>query len=159
MHNAPAVAFPTGRSAFQGGLLGVLLGCEVLTLVAWSLAADLLFGWPQVVALVGICVTGIWAVWSWWHTPAGHLTWDGVVWHVSFTDSSWRVQPVPVIDLQRSMLLYLNSTETTPANWVWLDRSFSPGRWMALRRAIHDQRNHHNTAQSSLITSPERISK
>ncbi|TXT38200.1 MAG: hypothetical protein FD135_3021, partial [Comamonadaceae bacterium] len=68
MHNAPAVAFPVGRSSFQGAMIGVLLGCELLAFVAWCLAVDTL-GWHQVFAMLAICVTGFWVVWSWWHAP------------------------------------------------------------------------------------------
>ena len=136
MHNAPSVSFPVGRSRFQGRLIGVLVGFGALTELTWSVQANSL-DWRQWLG-AGMCVTILaWSGRTWWRTPSGSLSWEGVAWYWAAGARSLVVMPQVVLDLQVALLLRLPRTADTGVTWLWLDRSSNPSRWMALRRAIY----------------------
>jgi hypothetical protein len=136
MHNAPSVSFPVGRSRFQGWLIGLLVGLGALTVFTWTVQADGL-GWRQWLA-ASLCVTtSAWSARSWWRTPVGSVSWDGVVWRWTAGAQSVVMVPEVVLDLQFAILLRLPVTADTGVNWLWLDRASNSLRWIALRRAIY----------------------
>lgn len=138
MHNAPSVSFPVGRSRFQGQLIGWLVGLGVLTVFAWCAQAENL-GWRHWFAASLCLTTATWSGWSWWRTPIGSVSWDGVVWRWTTGARSVVVVPEPALDLQVAILLRLPVTADTGVNWLWLERTSNSPRWMALRRAIYSR--------------------
>lgn len=136
MHNAPAVSFPVGRSPFQGGLLGLLIGLGFFAVVIWTFESENP-DWRHCMAACSCVVISVWVGWSWWRTAIGSFSWDGVAWHWTVGTQSVRVLPETVLDLQSTLLLRLHVDENRGIAWVWLDRASGPSRWMALRRAIY----------------------
>jgi hypothetical protein len=135
MHNAPAVSYPVGRSRFQGWLLSVVALIGLVSAAVWFTQADAL-GWRQWLMLsVAISVAfGAW--WQWQHAETGQLAWDGVVWTWTAAQASLPVQLTLIADVQRAMLLLLNSAHSDSRRWIWVDRDASSTRWLALRRAV-----------------------
>ncbi|MDD2810947.1 hypothetical protein [Rhodoferax sp.] len=139
MHNAPTVTYPVGRSSFQAWSLGLLMGLEVLTLVAWGASVDTLRWWHGVV-WAGLVITALVLLRSWWRTPASQLAWDGTAWHLTAAHNAWAVQPQLIFDLQTVMLVQLSGSCPAWGRWLWLERAFAPNFWLALRRALHNPR-------------------
>ncbi len=155
MHNAPAVAFPVGRSHFQVWLMAASLGCVSLVVVGWSASVDAV-GWPQGLACgltVGITVA---MLRSWWRAPQGQLIWDGRVWKLALPAASMQVQPELVLDWQAALLLRLGEPETNHLTWVWLERSACAPNWLALRRAVHDPASSSEQATPDAASALER---
>lgn len=134
MYNAPAVSYPVGRSRFQGWLLVVVLAAGASSLGVWAMQSDQL-GWRHVAA------AGLWlasasvAIWAWWRSPEGLLTWDTKSWSWASGDHIRQVTVSPVLDSQSVLLLCLREPEER-ALWVWPARRTAPARWLALRRAV-----------------------
>ncbi len=154
MHSAPAVSFPVGRSRFQGGLIGLLIACGVLTVTAWSLQADAL-GWRHGLAASVCLATSVWAAWHGWHTPKGSLAWDGAAWYWAVDAQSSVVAPEVVIDLQQLVLLRLRDPAGAFVTWVWLDEALNPLRWVALRRALYTRTRRPGDASVDALSSPD----
>jgi hypothetical protein len=136
MHSAPAVVFPVGRSHFEVWLIGALISCEGFAWLSWCLSVDAI-GWSQIYAGALVVVFSVWLLMSWWRTPQGRLSWDGMAWALCMNGQTTAVNPELVFDLQLVMLLRLGEPESTRARWVWLERASSSLRWFALRRAVH----------------------
>lgn len=154
MHNAPAVAYPVGRSRFQAWLMATLLGCASLVLALWctSVAA---IDWPQVWAGALTAVIAAAMLRSWWRAPQGQLVWDGSVWVLSLQAASDQAKPELILDFQVALLLRLGGRQNHP-NWVWLERSMCVPRWLALRRAVHDGAGFKVPDTPELVTALER---
>jgi hypothetical protein len=137
MHSAPSVDFAFRRSRLQAWLMVVLVVCESLSLAAWYLSVDVI-AWPQAGAGVLVLVFSVWLLATWWQTPEGHMSWDGLFWTLSLKGKMAAVNPELVLDLQVVILLRLIEPDGVHVSWVWLDRASNPIRWMALRRAVHN---------------------
>lgn len=153
MYNAPAVGYPVGRSHFVGALIGVMVICDVLTLLVWCQATGEI-GWQQGFGLVGFLVVSSWVVWQWRCTPRGVLSWDGVVWSWTTGMQPVLVTPEIIIDFQRVLLLQLHSSIGHHCTWVWLDCASCPSRWVALRRAIFGNTKSHTDHQVDIVSPP-----
>jgi hypothetical protein len=136
MHSAPAVVFPVGRSHFEAWLIGALVSCEGLAWVLWCLSVDAM-AWSQIGAGALAVVFSVWLLVSWWRTPQGRVSWDGMAWALCLNGQTTAVNPELVLDLQLVMLLRLGEPESAHACWVWLEQSSNSLRWCALRRAVH----------------------
>lgn len=136
MHSAPAVSYPVGRSRFAAGLL----------LLTWLMAAAAIglwwaqvqaAGWRLALAAVLLGGAGLCAAWNWWHGPAGTLAWDGQVWNWMAHSRSEAGEPTVSLDLQRWLLLRLDTGERTL--WLWLERARRAECWGDLRRALYSR--------------------
>ncbi len=136
MHSAPAVVFPVGRSHFEAWSIGALISCECFAWVLWSSSVAVI-GEFQISAGALVVVFSVWLLMSWWQTPQGRLSWDGMNWALYLKGQTTSVNPELVFDLQFVMLLRLGVHESSRACWVWLERSSNSLRWFALRRAVH----------------------
>jgi hypothetical protein len=136
MHNAPAVAYPVGRSALYAV---VLLGLSLLgifsTVLGWWEAPQRTIGWRQL-ALGGMWLscTGF-AAFSWWRSPQGTLRWDGHVWYWDDVPGGIQVG----LDAQRMLWVRWTAQDerSRAVRWVCLESSRSPLQWMDLRRAVY----------------------
>ncbi|GAB3183961.1 hypothetical protein [Hydrogenophaga aquatica] len=152
MHCAPSVEYPVGRSVFAQGVFLVLVSAWLLGQVLWA------------VSLTGNPWPGAWwfsagaglllAVWGYWRLkqpPQGRLHWvppaagsagagDGQAGAWQWFSAAYRHgTPLDrvewVWDLQGMVLLRLRNAAGL-SWWVWLERSFDPGVWDDLRRAL-----------------------
>jgi hypothetical protein len=141
MHNAPPVAYPLGRSHFQGVALAVLWLAGLLVTVGWWLLAPG-FDWRIGVAMATVAAAGAAAWLGWRSAPVGQLHWDGQVWR---WESPGYQAGTPVLslsvalDLQRTMLIRLDNHDHVSL-WLWAHRAELPERWMDLRRAVYSRR-------------------
>jgi hypothetical protein len=156
MHNAPAVSFPVGRSHFQGAFVGALVACAALAESAWSLSLDAV-DWRQALAAALWLTTSVILGWSWWQTPTGTLSWDGLTWHWAVGEQSMVIVPMLVLDLQSAVWLRLHATGdgVDEWTWVWLDLASNTSRWMALRRAIFSRVKSADDALADFPNSPQ----
>lgn len=134
MHNAPSVSYPVGRPRLPG-LLAVSVWLTGAAITAfWMREADAV-GWRQAVAAAAVVAIGSLALRSWLRSPRGELQWDGAAW----TGPSG---PVAIgvdvaLDLQRILLVRWHVASS--AQWLWLERSRCPHRWLDLRRAVYSR--------------------
>lgn len=134
MHNAPAVNFPVGRSALQGGLIA---GAALLILLAdilWIYQVGQI-GWTQWGALAMGVLTCLLACWDWMRQPSGRLRWDGSCWSWLADDVERSGLLAVRLDWQRFMLLEFQP-DRGAARWFWVSRHWSPDSWEGLRRAV-----------------------
>jgi hypothetical protein len=141
MHNAPPVAYPLGRSHFQGwALAGFWLAGLLVTLGWWLVAPG--FDWRIVTVIAAVGAAGVAAWLGWRSAPVGQLHWDGQVWR---WESPGYQAGTPVLDLsvaldlQRILLIRLDNHDHA-SMWLWAHRSAFPERWMDLRRAVYSRR-------------------
>jgi hypothetical protein len=155
MHNAPPVAYPLGRSHFQGRVLAGLWMLGVLILACWWSAAPA-FDWRIGVGVGALATAGLAAWLGWRNAPAGQLRWDGQVWR-------WESQGYPsgtpvltlsgALDLQRTLLLRLENHDHATL-WLWAHRASLPERWLDLRRAVYSRRKAWPVALPSDMPTP-----
>ena len=134
MHNAPAVSFPVGRSRFQGWLLALVAVLGILAALTWFAVAQLA-GWRQWLMLLGVVLSALTSAWLWYRTEGAQLAWDGTHWTCSALPGGEPVLLSVIFDAQLAMLVLLSRLDRPGRSWIWLDRSASPTRWLALRRA------------------------
>ena len=141
---APSVQYPLWRSRVLGALLLALLFAGAGVAVAWvsSGARD---------AVVSVAVAlGLWllaaagAAHFWWSQPRGVLQFDGQAWTLGQTAKSFSgplalsVPPEVLLDLQAHIWVRVVPTGHS-SQWLWLERSSQPERWMDLRRAVYSR--------------------
>ena len=141
MHNAPPVAYPLGRSRFQGFLLlGLWLAGAAVVTLWWSAAPG--FGWRHGLALTVVVGSAVLVGWGWQNPAIGQLHWDGQDWYWK-TSGEQDDRPaqglVLALDFQRILLLRLR-THGKATVWLWADRFARPERWLDLRRAVYSRR-------------------
>jgi hypothetical protein len=117
-------------------LMAVLLFIEIGTLALWMVAVDSV-GWLHLSVAAWIGVVFGWMLWSWWHTPAGHLTWDGVTWLLALPSVTLEAKFELVLDLQIAILLRFQTGKGMNSHWFWFEKSVQSERWLAFRRAIY----------------------
>lgn len=141
---APSVQYPLWRSRVLGALLLALLFAGAGVAVAWvsSGARD---------AVVSVAVAlGLWllaaagAAHFWWSQPRGVLQFDGQAWTLGPTAKSFSgplalsVPPEVLLDLQAHLWVRIVPIGHA-CQWLWLERSSQPERWMDLRRAVYSR--------------------
>ena len=141
---APSVQYPLRRSRVLGALLLALLFTGAGVVAAWvsSGARD--------VVLSAAVALGLWlsaaagAAHFWWSQPRGVLQFDGQVWTLGQTAKSFSgplalsVPPEVLLDLQAHLWVRVVPMGRA-SQWLWLERSSQPERWMDLRRAVYSR--------------------
>lgn len=150
MHSAPSVTFPVGRCIWYGMTFVLLAAMGLCALGAWFGFDGRRGGipWPGLAGAVLWLAWVIFAAWTWYRAPAGHLRWsasDGSgpdafkgTWHwhsVSCPEGAALRGVEQMLDLQVVALLRLHNADAL-YRWVWVERARDPVRWSALRRAI-----------------------
>ena len=153
MYNAPSVAYPVGRCAFQRWLLVGVLGLSLATMTAWAIAQPLSAAWW--LAWLPLCL-GCFGAWQAMRMR-GVLQWMGHSWVLwqpsSHAHNPWQGGTLRLaFDAQQALLLYwMPSLErdeqpataaswlTRRGAWLWLDKDNAPQLWQELRRAVHAQ--------------------
>jgi hypothetical protein len=141
MHNAPPVAYPLGRSHFQGWALAGFWIAGLLVTIGWWLIAPG-FDWRTVTAMAAVVAAGVAAWLGWRSAPLGQLHWDGQVWRWESPgyQAGTPVRALSVVlDLQRILLIRLDNHDHASL-WLWAHRSAFPDRWLDLRRAVYSRR-------------------
>ena len=151
MYNAPSVAYPVGRCAFQRWVFAALLVVAVGVMGAWAVYQPLAWAWYA--AWLAVC----WGCVGGWRALQVHgvLQWQGEAW-VFWRQSTHAVNPWRggvvrlAFDAQRVLLLQWTPTpdENAPVTflgvprrteWLWLAKHNAPHQWQDLRRAVHAQ--------------------
>ena len=80
----------------------------------------------------------------WWSQPRGVLQFDGQAWTLGQTAKSFSgplalsVPPEVLLDLQAHLWVRVVPMGRA-SQWLWLERSSQPERWMDLRRAVYSR--------------------
>ncbi|WP_395060671.1 hypothetical protein [Polaromonas sp.] len=141
MHNAPPVAYPLGRSHFQGMVLAAVWLAGLLVTAGWWLIAPG-FDWRIGLGVVAVAATGAVAWLCWRSAPVGQLHWDGQVWRwesPSYQAGTPVLDLSVALDLQRTLLIRLDNHDHATL-WLWAHRGALPERWLDLRRAVYSRR-------------------
>jgi len=137
MHTAPAVRYPVMRSGRAGALQAVLWLLGAAAVAGWMAALPHV-GLPQVLAAGLLLATAVASLRA-WRTPPGQLGWDGQHWRWDGASSGPSLPEGTLalhLDLQSLVLVQFRPARGRPL-WLWLDRGALPGRWHALRCALH----------------------
>lgn len=131
----PAVAYPAAPARGLRLLLGAIWLWIVAVHAYW----------------IGVAPAGDWRPWAalpvtllasalaWRSRPltqSGVLVWDGARWWWERPSSPVSGMVAVRLDTQSGLLLRFTA-DAGPSYWFWLRRADSPGRWLALRRAVH----------------------
>ena len=132
---APAVTYPLSVPVFLRGLLLLALGLAVCVDLAWITMASPgdWRPWGGLLATAGV------AGWCWWQSPltqSGRLSWDGATWWWDAVDAPQSGTIDMRLDTQSGLLIRF-VTDAGACRWLWLAHTADPGRWLALRRAVH----------------------
>lgn len=139
MHNAPSVAYPVGRCAFQRQLYFFFTCAASATWLAWALFEG--SGAGLCLGACGLVAAGV----SGWRAMCPldvTLIWDGQVWCLHSEAhpevDQWGVLEV-CWDVQKALLLKwqpLSDTVGASKRWLWLGQERSPAQWQEVRRAV-----------------------
>lgn len=141
---APSVQYPLRRSRVLGALLLALLFIGAGVVAAW-----VGFGARDAVLSAAVAL-GLWllaaagAAHFWWGQPRGVLQFDGQAWTLGQTAKSFSgplalsVAPEVLLDLQAHLWVRIVPIGHS-SQWLWLERSSQPERWMDLRRAVYSR--------------------
>ena len=141
---ARSVQYPLRRSRILGVLLLTLLFAGAGVVAAWVSYGE------RDVFLSATVALGLWlsaaagAVHFWWSQPRGVLQFDGQAWTLGPTAKSFSgplalsVPPEVLLDLQAHLWLRVVPIGHA-CQWLWLERSSQPERWMDLRRAVYSR--------------------
>ena len=154
MYNAPSVAYPVGRCAFQRWVFVGLLLASLSVMAGWAFYQPLTWFWYMAWLPVALGCIGAWRAMQ----VHGVLQWQGetwVLWLKSSHDTNpWQGGTLRVaFDAQKVLLLQwtpsfdehvVNSTKAGQrvsrcSEWVWLSKDNAPAHWQDLRRAVHAQ--------------------
>jgi hypothetical protein len=154
MYNAPSVAYPVGRCAFQRWVFVGLCLASLCVMAAWAVYQPLTWFWYAAWLPLALGCVGAWRA----MLVHGVLQWQGetwVLWLKSSHDTNpWQGGALRVaFDAQRVLLLQwtpsfdeeADATTTTSrgvsrrSEWVWLSKDNAPEHWQDLRRAVHAQ--------------------
>ena len=147
MRNAPSVAYPAGRLAWEGAALALV---SVLAAVLWGVAAP---AWPSGVAAVGAVGSLLWGCLAWgaWRRSAGgRLAWDAQapapggdrpgawLWYAPVgAQGATPARSVRVaVDAQTWLLVRLDLGVANGVRWLVFQRRDEPARWDDWRRAL-----------------------
>ena len=141
---APSVQYPLRRSRVLGALLLALLFTGAGVVAAW-----VGFGARDAVLSAAVAL-GLWLLAAagashfWWRQPRGVLQFDGQAWTLGPTAKSFSgplalsVAPEVLLDLQAHLWVRVAPSGHS-SQWLWLERSSQPERWMDLRRAVYSR--------------------
>ena len=141
---APSVQYPLRRSRVLGALLLALLFTGAGVVAAW-----VGFGARDAVLSAAVAL-GLWLLAAagashfWWRQPRGVLQFDGQAWTLGPTAKSFSgplalsVAPEVLLDLQAHLWVRVAPIGRS-SQWLWLERSSQPERWMDLRRAVYSR--------------------
>ncbi len=141
---APSVQYPLRRSRVLGALLLALLFTGAGVVAAW-----VGFGARDAVLSAAVAL-GLWLLAAagashfWWRQPRGVLQFDGQAWTLGPTAKSFSgplalsVPPEVLLDLQAHLWVRIVPSGHS-SQWLWLERSSQPERWMDLRRAVYSR--------------------
>ena len=154
MYNAPSVAYPVGRCAFQRWVFVGLFLASLCVMAAWAAYQPLTWFWYAAWLPVALGCVGAWRAMQ----VHGVLQWQGETWMLwlksSHDTNPWQGGALRVaFDAQKVLLLQWtpsldeqdeNLTTTTHrvprrSEWIWLSKDNVPERWQDLRRAVHAQ--------------------
>ncbi|WP_198971006.1 hypothetical protein [Xylophilus sp. ASV27] len=138
MHTAPAVRYPVMRSGRAGALQAALWLPGAAAVAGWMASAPKL-GPPQVLAAGLLLATAFACLRARRRSPPGQLGWDGQHWRWEGASSGPGLPEGTLslhLDLQSLVLVRFRPARGGPL-WLWLDRRALPGRWHALRCALH----------------------
>jgi hypothetical protein len=135
MHSAPVVSFPVGRSRLHGVMVVAIATFGVMLLAMWMIKVGAFQTQYLGLAAMLWLVSSSLAVCCWVKTPDGILAWDGRNWSWTSCGVSCLSAPEVALDFQESLLLRLHVQDAGDV-WLWPERHSSPGRWLALRRAL-----------------------
>lgn len=145
--HSPAVSLRLRR---PWGLFGVcaalgLAAALVLLVWSWQGAGQPGLGrWLRLGLAWGSWSVGLLLAWEGGRRlpQSGWLRWDGQAWawETHTAQRRWPMGPEVLLDLQQAMLLVFRPA-AEPAQYFWLSRSWSPGEWLALRRAVYSSAN------------------
>ena len=141
---APSVQYPLRRSRVLGALLLALLFTGAGVVAAWvsSGARDVVLSAAVALGLWLLAAAG--AAHFWWSQPRGVLQFDGQAWTLGQTAKSFSgplalsVPPEVLLDLQAHLWVRIVPIGHS-SQWLWLERSSQPERWMDLRRAVYSR--------------------
>ena len=133
MHRPPAVSFSAGRSRWH--LRCILFLFVSAAVVFWAFAVGQpQSDWQAVAVACTLLAAALWALFGWYQSPQGTLSWNGEQWHWS----GYSDQPACILSLrmdwQRSLLVSLQR-RGKPTDWLWLDAGSDAVSWRAFRRA------------------------
>ena len=129
-------------------MLGALL-LVFLFIGAGVVAAWVGFGARDAVVSAAVAL-GLWlsaaagAAHFWWSQPRGVLQFDGQAWTLGQTAKSFSgplalsAPPEVLLDLQAHLWVRVVPMGRA-SQWLWLERSSQPERWMDLRRAVYSR--------------------
>ncbi|MEY4317204.1 MAG: hypothetical protein RI902_1012 [Pseudomonadota bacterium] len=154
MYNAPSVAYPVGRCAFQRWVFVGLFLASLCVMAAWAAYQPLTWFWYAAWLPVALGCVGAWRAMQ----AHGVLQWQGETWVLwlksSHDNNPWQGGALRLaFDAQRVLLLQwtpsfdeeADATTTTSrgvsrrSEWVWLSKDNAPEHWQDLRRAVHAQ--------------------
>ena len=141
---APSVQYPLRRSRVLGALLlaFLLTGAGVVTAWVSSGARDVVLSAAVAFGLWLLAAAG--AAHFWWSQPRGVLQFDAQAWTLGPTAKSFSgplalsVPPEVLLDLQAHLWVRIVPSGHS-SQWLWLERSSQPERWMDLRRAVYSR--------------------
>lgn len=156
---APAVTYPTGRSArLAAVLLGLLLApvapCIYMLFGAIGKAGQ---AKAAVILMCALALAGVALWWFWRQQVPRHLVWDGQFWWLSESRGAdgrtVRGRVELQLDMQRSALVRFVTADAGPGVWLWVDQGAAPRLWHPLRCALyssalpHDPKGSGDTAE------------
>lgn len=152
IYQAPAVSYPTGRSLWLATvLIGILLlgaiTAAVYSYQTYSKSQVLLWQSGMIAAawlFAAVCVRQFLR-----QLERGLLDWDGVAWHWvmqrPMLNAGPQANPADQegaislrFDGQRCMLIKFDAP-LGQSQWLWLEQSYAPERWHAVRRAVYSR--------------------
>lgn len=152
MHTAPAVEFPVGPSRLPAAVAAAVWLCTAAVLVVWLLDAASITARHLLALTVALAVAAL-ALRAWRRPGTGVLRWDGQDWWWEADGAQVRGAVALALDLQGCLLLSFDGSPG-PRYWLWLERAAEPGRWNALRRAVHAAAPHRVGASGEKVTRP-----
>ncbi len=153
MYSAPAVSYPVKRSHIHLLVLTSLWLMAALAWLVWVLEPRVP-GWRHGLGMFALLCTGVYAGVDWWRSPVGQLCWDRSRWQWMEARRGGVPSDQPLVvdgsiavklDFQFLVLLRFvpQTGQSAPGispfamKWMWLERSWSRGHWVALRRALY----------------------
>lgn len=133
--HAPAVTYPLSRPRLLLGLLVLVLCLALCVDLAW-LALGSVADWRPWVGLLATAGVAAWCVWQAPLTVSGSLCWDGHDWWWENAAGPQHGSIQARLDTQSGLLVRM-ALDAGASHWLWLSQASEPGRWLALRRAIH----------------------
>lgn len=127
------------RSTMLGACLTSVVAINAAVLVAWVVAAAVKTPLHLAIAVTLWLLGSAAALHFWFRSPIGLLAWSGQSWALDTRLGLHAVSTLDVrLDLQSFLWLRLHRPGMRP-QWVWLERSAAPERWLDLRRAVYSR--------------------